>query len=343
MIVERGVRAARTSLVLMEMQHIFEPGRFFEQCHASTLAVLEDGTLLCAWFAGSHEGAEDVAIWSARRDAAGIWSEPTVLAAVPGVPCWNPVLFAHVEAGRELVDLYFKVGRDIPGWRTWRQRSADGGRSWSLPELLVADDSFGRGPVRNPPLLTQAGTLLAPASRETKTSWDAFVDRSRDGGASWEMVPILRERAKFRGLGLIQPTLWQGTDGRIHALLRSTEGRIFRSVSHDDGASWAVAWPTGLPNNNSGIAATRLESGEVLLVYNPLAGNWAPRSPLSLAISGDDGESWTDLLQLEPREPEAEYSYPAIVTRGDRVWISYTWRRRTIAFRELEIAGAGGV
>ncbi|MDI9498999.1 MAG: exo-alpha-sialidase [Bacillota bacterium] len=325
--------------------HLFAPGLYFEQCHASTLAVLEDGSLLCAWFAGSREGAADVAIWFARRDVGGSWSAPRMVADVPGVPCWNPVLFAHTVDGREVVDLYFKAGHQIPAWRTWRQRSGDGGRSWSAPRLLVADDVFGRGPVRNPPLLTQAGTLLAPASRETETSWDAFVDRSRDGGESWEMVPIPRERGAFRGPGLIQPTLWQGADGRIRALMRSSEGRVFRSLSDDDGAAWTSARRTELPNNNSGIAATRLGSGEVLLVYNPVAANWGPRSPLSLAVSEDDGESWEELLQLEPQEPEAEpgeYSYPAIVACGDRVWISYTWRRRTIAFWELGVTGAGG-
>ncbi len=328
-----------------ERRHIFEPEQFFEQCHASTLTLLGDGSLLCAWFAGSREGAEDVAIWFARRDPTGSWSPPSVLADVPGVPCWNPVLFAHMAAGREMVDLYFKAGHEIPRWRTWRRRSGDGGRSWSAPTLLVADDVFGRGPVRNPPLLTQAGTLLAPASRETDTSWDAFVDRSSDGGGSWTLVPIPRERAVFSGPGLIQPTLWQGADGRIHALLRSSEGRIYHSVSHDDGCSWAQARRTELPNNNSAIAATRLATGEVLLVYNPVAKNWGPRSPLSLAVSADDGVSWKNLLQLEPQEPGTEpdeYSYPAILARGDRVWISYTWRRRTIAFWELEIRAAGG-
>ena len=48
------------------------------QCHASTLAELPDGTLVAAWFGGSHEKNRDVGIWFSRREKTG-WSKPVEL------------------------------------------------------------------------------------------------------------------------------------------------------------------------------------------------------------------------------------------------------------------------
>ena len=39
-------------------------------CHAATVVECANGDLLAAWFAGTHEGHPDVAIWLARYDGA---------------------------------------------------------------------------------------------------------------------------------------------------------------------------------------------------------------------------------------------------------------------------------
>ena len=57
--------------------------------------------------------------------------------------------------------------------------SEDMGYSWSKPRELVIGDIGGRGPVKNKIITLENGTWLAPASIETDTVWDAFVDISR--------------------------------------------------------------------------------------------------------------------------------------------------------------------
>ena len=47
--------------------------------HAATLAELPDGRIAAAWFAGSREGADDVAIWFTTLDRKG-WQEPRPIA-----------------------------------------------------------------------------------------------------------------------------------------------------------------------------------------------------------------------------------------------------------------------
>ena len=320
-------------------EHIFEGKKFFPQCHASTLVALDNGDILSAWFAGSYEGHSDVAIWLSKRGQRG-WSDPIKVADVEEMPCWNPVLF---NDNKGTIFLFYKVGKTIPSWFTMFKTSTDDGDTWSEPKELIKGDTGGRGPVRNKPIILSDNTFLAPASTETETDWDAFVDISKDGGKTWTksgMVP--RDADQFEGKGLIQPTLWESKPGMVHMLIRSTEGFIYRSDSEDNGLSWSKAYPTDLPNNNSGIDLIKLENGALVLVYNPIKGNWAARTPIVCSISYDNGNSWEDELVLEHNEKpkdktDGEFSYPAIVSRGNMVYITYTWKRRSVIFYEIEI------
>ncbi|TCL64250.1 putative neuraminidase [Hydrogenispora ethanolica] len=318
----------------------------FECCHASHLTLLPGGDVLAAWFGGSREGADDVAIWSARRSG-GQWTPPVQVAAEAGLPHWNPVLFTRPDG---TVWLFYKVGRLLKEWSTRLKISQDNGLTWTEPVELVPGDRGGRGPVRNKLIVLSDGSWLAPASTEDGI-WKAFADRSIDQGETWRKsneirIASLHEGAdmeirsdipvseqSFRGRGVIQPTLWESEPGRVHMLLRSTEGRIYRSDSADFGRTWSEAYPTGLPNNNSGIDLVKLQDGVLALIFNPVGLNWGPRTPLVLATSSDNGRTWGNDLVLEAGE--GEYSYPAIIAAADRVYLTYTWKRERIVFGEL--------
>lgn len=114
-------------------------------------------------------------------------------------------------------------------------------------------------------------------------------------------------------------------------------GAIYRSDSHDSGKSWCEAYRCGLPNNNSGIDLTKLANGDLVLAYNPVAGNWKPRVPLILSVSHDNGETWPESLTLEDVPAKGGYSYPAIISKGNTVYLTYTWRRERIAHWEIVI------
>jgi predicted neuraminidase len=167
--------------------------------------------------------------------------------------------------------------------------------------------------------------------------WDAFVDLSNDQGVTWEksrIVPFDHENSS--GKGIIQPTLWETEDGRLHMLLRSTEGYIYRSDSADGGRAWSEPYSSGLPNNNSGIDLVQTQDGRLVLAHNPVSGNWAPRTPLVLSVSEDQGETWKQAFVLE--RGEGEYSYPAIIEAEGKLYVTYTWNRKRIAFWELDLS-----
>ena len=87
--------------------------------HAATLAGLPDGRVAAAWFAGSREGASDVAVWFATLDA-GVWTAPRAIATREGTAgatlafvrkLGNPVLY---DDGARL-HLWF-VSVALGGW-----------------------------------------------------------------------------------------------------------------------------------------------------------------------------------------------------------------------------------
>lgn len=321
---------------------LFQAGESFPTCHASTILPLGDGTVLVAFFAGEHEKADDVGIWlSVRRS--GVWNAPRLIAKVNDTAHWNPVLM-HAGSGIRIV---FKVGREIPQWQSYTMVSNDAGETWSDPMPYTGQEQEARGPVRSKPIRLSDGSLLAPNSVETNEGegrWRVCVDRSTDEGASfvkWADIPLntsAPEKATYvSGAGAIQPTLWESTPGKVHALLRTTAGFIYRSDSEDNGRNWCEAYSTHLPNNNSGIDVEKV--GEKLyLVMNPISGNWAARTALVVMRSVDNGAHFEDMLVLEDdpfndmARKRSEYSYPAIVCDGQALHIGYTFNRDRIAY-----------
>lgn len=296
----------------------------FPSCHASTLAQTLSGKLLCAYFAGSEEGAKDVAIYLSTQTEKG-WSEPRLIASNPEAPCWNPVLFT-LPSGEIL--LFYKVGPQPNNWSGVMRRSQDEGLTWSEETPLPAGII---GPAKNKPLLLSDGTLLCGSSTETWQRWGCYIDITPDLGKSWsKSEPI---NLKDNLFGLIQPTLFFSPRGELRLLARSKRnGFICTATSYDKGKSWTQATPTNLPNPNSGIDAVQLRNGEILLVYNHTP---KKRTPLNIALSKDGGLTWEPLLALE--EGLGEFSYPSVIQTADGyVHITYTFNRTQIKHVVLE-------
>lgn len=311
---------------IIERKFIFDGDITANECHASTVVVLDDETVVAAWFAGTAEGKSDVCIWCCRRTN-GIWSKPVRITDNDGIPHWNPVLFSDDGS---TVTLFYKVGSTIPNWKTFVIRSYNKGESWSAPEELVQGDcSGGRGPVKNKPLTLSNGKILAPASVE-RGPWRCFADVF--DGNMWRKRSIPVDSKETESLSVIQPTVWESSNGIVHALMRSNKGRIYRSDSDDYGENWSCCYPINIPNNNSGIDAT-VVGKRLLLVCNPVEKNWGLRSPLTLFISDDNGISFKKLIDIETED--GEFSYPSIVEKKEKIYIVYTYKRRKIAFCEL--------
>ena len=225
-------------------------------------------------------------------------ASPSEFPPIPNVAHWNPVLFQNDDG---TITLYFKVGKDTEYWKTYYSVSTDG-KNWAAPrELVPGDNSGGRGPVKNKPIRLKNGTILAPGSTELGGKYRCFVDISTDNGKTWNRTPEIDSTfLGFFKTPMIQPTLWESKDGSVHMFTRTKVGKIYRSDSYDGGKTWCSAYPTNLPNNNSGIDLDTDDSGRIFLVYNPV-GIPGIRTPLTLAVSLDDGKTFTKIKTFESR------------------------------------------
>ena len=290
----------------------------FESCHASNLALLADGRLAAVWFAGTREGAEDVGIWQAIHDGFR-WGRPELVAKDEEAAHWNPVLFQY---GGNLL-LFYKVGMQIPSWRTHVMDLHNG-------QIREIDNL---GPVRTKICIASDGTYLAGASTE-EGPWISYCDWSRDDGQTWQRSEPIRLPFEEARRGLIQPSIWESEMGVYHMLMRSTEGFLYRADSKD-GRTWSEPYATTLPNNNSGFDLVNLGLGHLILCSNPVSGNWAARTPLTLAESFDNGATWETIFILE--DQPGEYSYPSLIYAEGTLYVSYTWNRESIVCREFKV------
>ncbi|XRB01949.1 sialidase [Pycnococcus provasolii] len=313
----------------------------FPTAHAPSLAQLpESGGLLLAFFAGDAEGGDGVAIVGSRleKNAEGLerWTTPAVISKENHRSNQNPVLFV---TGERHVTLLHSSQEAFKGQGTADVRivrSADGGVSWNMPTTLFQKAGAF---TKNHVLRSVDGELLLPMyytpdgffKNETHYS---SIQRSKDDGVTWTETLMPGTLGKC-----VQPSVvrLKGGHGRLLAFYRSRSADfIYKASSEDDGKTWTEPTPTHLPNNNSGIQAAVLRgSGAIVVAFNNHKGS-DRRTPLTLAMSCDDGASWPHVRNLDTTS--TELSYPTLledVLDGGVLHVAWTFGRRTIRYARL--------
>ncbi|WPB83775.1 sialidase family protein [Sediminicoccus rosea] len=358
------------------------------QNHAAFLLPLPGGDMGCVWFGGTQEGVPDVSVHFSRLAAgADRWSPAERLSDDPTRSEQNPLLF-HAPDGRLWLLWTAQVSGNQDTAIIRRRISADGGRSWGAIETLFGEQpGFGTF-IRSPIVVLDNGDWLLPIWRCTKPpvgAWTGDLDTSSvmissDAGATWT------EHAVPGSRGCVHMSIVDVRDGTLVAFYRSRwADSIYVARSSDGGRNWSAPVPTELPNNNSSVMATRLADGRLALVYNhssaadatgrrlslyddiggeelapaaPPSGRgafWgAPRAPMTLALSADQGRSWPIRRDLESGDGycltnnskdrlNREFSYPSLCQTPDgALHIAYTYWRQAIKYVRVAPDWAAG-
>lgn len=306
---------------------VFEKIPFAAAHHCSTLCQAANGGLLCLWYGGSYESADDQVLFLARKKPdAKNWSEPQVLARNAAQPPGNGVIFRDTSDRLWIVWGRMEGSRPMrrgSGWdrcRLMQRTSTDHGHTWSQDRPMFAEELWCVP--RNPPARLDDGTLVLPVEGSQNDVEGSRFLTLAPGGDTWQSAGYTP--------GGSQPAVVQRRDKSLLALMRHAR-HIMQIESRDAGRTWTDAVPTPLKNPDSGITMTRLVNGHLVLVYND---SQTSRTPLSIVRSLDEGQTWEKPLHLESNP--GEYSYPCILQTADgKIHVSYTYRRYAIKHVEL--------
>jgi len=289
---------------------------------------LRDGRLLFAYsrFTGGsedHSKAEIAARFS--RDGGKTWTRRDRI-LITGEGDMNVMSVSLLRMADGEVGLFYGRKNALDDCRIWLRRSRDEAKSFGPPVLCIPDPGYF---VLNNDRVVRlsSGRLVVPTARHNVPGgrWTArgvaSCYLSDDDGRTWR-----RSRSELEGptkarCGLQEPLVVELKGGRLMMLCRTDLGCQFRSTSKDGGETWSRPTRTSILSPVSPASVARIPStGDLLMVWNETA--TGRRTPLTVALSRDEGKTWREALTVED-DPGGWFCYTAIHFSGDRVLLAY--------------------
>lgn len=283
----------------------------------ASVVELPNGRLLIAWqeYVQSEHGAADLA---PNRIAAMIstdkglsWEEHRILVEPEkgDVNVYSPS-FLYLPNG-ELLLFNFRYQVFATGERGQTtgviRRSTDNGQTFSEPQIVWADKPYTCA--SSVMKMLSGGRIIIPITKQTGFIWtktDHIIVGSiysDDGGTTWH------ESENWVDLplrGAMEPHLEELVDGRLLMVMRTQLGSVFKSYSRNQGVTWSLAQTTGLMSPESCPELVRIpQTGELMIAWNNspydprYASHYGKRTPLTIARSQDEGETWIDFEDIE--------------------------------------------
>jgi hypothetical protein len=327
--------------------------------HHASLGV-HGGMLYAFWSNGllGEDEPSQVQCWSVR-DAQGVWSTPRVLARAPTNPAVHPEMTTVINGGtavsaRYLTSFYSEYkGRPSDG--------AGGEGKWSLPlstgvqvlnahsgawthrGIVLEDMLLNEGPRR-----TARGRWIMTGEDHRGRTRVAYSDAEDPADRAWRMVGVPKgEGPVFKN----EASWYQRPDGKLALVLRDDgrSGRIWVSLSADQGVTWEEPQPTNLCDAVSKCYVGQLSDGAYYIISNPNPER--RRIPLTIALS-DDGVRFDRVAILRdedtaPRLPGrykgSGYQYPNAVQHAGKLHIIYSVNKEEIEVQSIPLVEMAGL
>ena len=311
--------------------------------HASALVAGPQGELRAYWWAGAHESAPDVAIYTARYTN-GRWSAARRVLTREGLAAQlgfgvrrlgNPSVWRAPDGRLHL----WVVATGLGGWAASRvvQLVSTDDESFRALRVLPLTPLWNTSVlVRTPPVALVDGGWLLPAYFELGTKYPLLVSFDAKGRPR-------SMRRIGRSTTSLQPSLLPLSATALRAWMRDhgAQARLQRALSLDGGQTWRDEPAPPIVNHDSSIATLRLHSGGCVMLHNDQAPAPAtPRQWLRLSTSAD-GERWSAGPDVRLGAPGDEFSYPAALQIGNQLHVTYTLQRRSIGHSVFNLVPAG--
>lgn len=299
-----------------------------------SVAQLADGTLLYAtteFAGGAADESRARVVARASRDGGRTWGAPRVLQENVGKQNVMSVTLRRLKPGA--VDgplgLFYLVKNGPADLKLYLRVSTDEARTFGEPACVTGGPGYH---VVNNDRVTvlSTGRIIVPVAwadnigRKGGMHFVCFCYYSDDGGKSWTKGTGSVDQPKR---GAMEPEVIELNDGKLLMIVRTQLGHIATATSTDGGDHWGE--PSQLPVKAPESPATirRIPAtGDLLLVWNNTfqvgAGHGGRRTPLTAAVSSDEGKSWRHVRDVEGRANRT-YAYTSVLFVKDRVLLTY--------------------
>lgn len=208
--------------------------------------------------------------------------------------------------------------------------SKDEAKTWSEPLPCITDKKGYFVLNNNRVIQLKNGRLLfAVALHQTpETKWTGtgklFSYYSDDNGKTWTSSTEIQNP---ENIVTQEPGLMELKNGKIWMYIRTNAGVQCQSFSNDKGQTWTAVERTKIASPLSPATMQRIPStGDLVLVWNNNDGSNPPtkgkRTPLSIAISKDEGNTWEKTKILE-NDTDGWYCYTAIHFTKKEILLGY--------------------
>jgi len=307
---------------------------------SATIVELRDGRLLLAWM--EHVGGETIGHDHAPCNIASMvssdggytWTDHRILVEnkAGDINIHYPS-FLRLKSG-DILFYYQRQHELAPGAEQkatgFLCRSSDDGKTFSPPRKH--DTIQNANIAANLLVQLSSGRIILPIQKVIG-DWCGDTDHqvnsccySDDEGNSWKQSDCWVD-LPLRGA--MEPHIVELKDGRLLMYMRTQLGAVFQSESADGGETWSKPQTTGLRAPESMPCLVKIPQTDDLLViwnnslYDPEFDHFGKRTPLTTAISRDEGRTWENFKNLET-DPLYEFTNPSchFTSRG-KVIITY--------------------
>jgi sialidase-1 len=297
-----------------------------------SVAELADGTLLYAtteFVGGAADAATARIVARESRDGGRSWGEPRVLQENVGKQNVMSVTLRRLKTSAfdGPLGMFYLVKNSPTDLKVYLRVSEDEGKSFSKPVCVT--DGKGYHVMNNDRVaVLSTGRIVCPVAwTEDVTKGGHFVCLcyfSDDGGKTWKKGADTVDAPKR---GAMEPEVVELGGGNLLMIARTQLGYIATAVSKDGGDHWGEAGQLTVKAPEAPATIRRVPAtGDLLLVWNntydPKAGHGGKRTPLTVAVSTDEGKTWKHARDLEAGADRA-FAYTSVAFVRDRVVFTY--------------------
>jgi hypothetical protein len=298
-----------------EMVMRLEPGEENPRNSEGDFIQLESGRILFVYTrftsgAGDHASAHLVSRFS--DDQGKTWSSEDVL-VIPNEGTMNVMSVSMLRLSDGRIALFYLRKNSVTDCIPFMRISTDEAKSWSDPVRCIDTTAYF---VLNNDRVRQLknGRIILPVAMHP-ASENGIVSNAQircyfsdDQGKTWQKGSTVKNE---NNVTLQEPGICELANGNLLLYCRTNKGVQYFSHSKDMGENWTPVTPGNIKSPLSPASIERIpETGDLLLVWNNNSTD-EKRTPFTLAVSNDEGKSWTNLKTIE-NNPDGWYCYTAI-------------------------------